>query len=78
MSASKDEVAREIIRERRVELIMVYMPLEDHLYVREDGLETFYDRLLLGKIPAWVREVELPDDVCRDFRLYEVSLFQTT
>ena len=78
MSASEDEVAHEIIRERRVELIMVYMPLEDHLYLRKDGLETFYDRLLLGKIPAWVREVELPDDVCRDFRLYEVSLFQTT
>ena len=37
-----------IIRERRVELILLYMPLEDYLYVREDGLETFYDRLLLA------------------------------
>ena len=37
-----------IIRERRVELIMVHMALEAHLNVREDGLETFYDRLLLA------------------------------
>jgi len=38
-----------IIRERRVELILVYMPLEDYLYVREDGLETFYDRIFAGQ-----------------------------
>jgi len=76
MSASTDEEAFEIIRERQVDLILTCATREDKLYIRQDGRDTFYDRISEGKVPSWVREVGLPDDVCGDFRLYEVRLPQ--
>jgi hypothetical protein len=78
MSVPTDGEALETIRQRQVELILIRKPFEDKIYIREDGRETFYDRLSAGKITSWIREVRLPDEVCEDFRLYEVRLFQTT
>jgi hypothetical protein len=74
MSASTDRKALEIIRGRKVDLILICAPRDDKWYVREDGRETFYDRLSADKIPPWIRKVRLPDDVSEDFRLYEVRL----
>jgi hypothetical protein len=74
MSASSDGEAREIIRERQVDLVLICASREDELYVRADGQETFYDRISKGKIPSWIREVSLPKDIPGDFRLYEVRL----
>jgi hypothetical protein len=74
MSASTDGAALEIIKKRRVDLILICKPLEDKLYVQEDGRETFYDRISKGKIPSWIREVSLANDIPGDFRLYEVRL----
>jgi hypothetical protein len=74
MSASTDGISLEIIRNRQVDLILICAPQEDHFFNREDNLETFYDRLSMGKIPAWIRDVKLPDDLCGHFRLYEVRL----
>ena len=45
MSAPTDGEALEIIRKRQVDLILTCAPREDDLYIREDGQETFYDRL---------------------------------
>jgi hypothetical protein len=78
LSASTDEEALKIIRQRRVDLILLFPPVENYFYAREDGRNTFYEKLSTGKIPSWAREVRLPDDICEDFRLYEVRLFQTT
>jgi hypothetical protein len=74
MSSSSDGEALKIIRERRVDLVLICATREDELYVRADGQETFYDRISEGKIPSWIREVSLPDDIPGDFRLYEVRL----
>jgi hypothetical protein len=74
MSASTDGEAHEIIRERRVDLVLICTTREDELYLRADGQETFYDRISKGKIPSWIREVSLPKDIPGDFRLYEVRL----
>ena len=77
MSASTDEEALEVIRERQVELILICKPCEDKIYIREDGRETFYDRISRGEIPAWLLEDAQPDEVCEAFRLYEVRLLST-
>jgi hypothetical protein len=74
MSASTDRQALEVIRERKVDLVLICTTRENELYVRENGQETFYDRISKGKTPSWIREVSLPDDIPGDFRLYEVRL----
>jgi hypothetical protein len=78
MSATTDGEALEIIRQRQVELILVCKPCEDKIYIREDGRETFFDRISRGEIPAWLLEDAKPDKFCGAFRLYEVRLFQTS
>jgi len=72
MSASSDGEAQEILRRRQVDLILICATREDELYVREDGQETFYDRISKDKIPSWIRDVALSKDISGDFRLYEV------
>jgi hypothetical protein len=74
MSASTDEEALEVIRERQVELILICKPCEDEIYIREDGRETFFNRISRGEIPAWLLKDAQPDEVCEAFGLYEVRL----
>jgi hypothetical protein len=74
MSASTDEEALEVIRERQVELILICKPCEDEIYIREDGRETFFNRISRGEIPTWLLKDAQPDEVCEAFGLYEVRL----
>lgn len=72
--SGKDEAAvLEILRRRKADLL-VLCPESSHdgyfLTAGKDG--TFYQRLVSGDFPDWVREVPLPGKTAEGFRLFEV------
>ena len=44
----------------------------DRRYAYADNEGSFYDGLLAGRHPDWLRPVGLPEKLDRQFRLYEV------
>jgi hypothetical protein len=72
-SARDDATALEVIRRRRVELLLL-CPVGPERVVHgiRDGDGSLYDRLLHGEVPAWLRPVALPEELAAAFRLYEV------
>lgn len=75
MSALDDDQALEIIRQRKIDLILVCPGgHEDHFYARKDGDEIFHQRISTGNAPGWLDEMTLPPDIAESFRLYRVAI----
>jgi hypothetical protein len=62
---------RALIDQRGIDLIL-QCRARDGRYVPVDKTDSFYDRLLAGDHPEWLRPISLPDDLDPQFRLYEV------
>ena len=73
MTAAHDEDALKIIRERKINLILLCPEAnEEEFYSMPNQESTFYRRLCEGAIPPWVRPISLPPDLSHSFRLFEV------
>lgn len=74
MFSAKDEaVVLALVRERRVDLLLLCPDTSHDGYFLTQGRDgTFYQRLENGDLPGWLREVPLPDKAARAFRLFEV------
>lgn len=71
MTATSADTAREILRTRGVDLVLVCTDtVESSFY--GDGPDSFHRRLTTSTPPAWLREVPLPERETPPFRLYEV------
>jgi hypothetical protein len=72
-NAATDDEALQVIRERRINLIIVCPGSGEvrRSYRSKDQTSSFYERLCEGKVPSWCREVPLPPELAA-FRLFEV------
>jgi len=66
-----DQADRSVFEQRGIDLIL-QCRAHDRRYVYADNERSFYDSLLVGRHPDWLRPVDLPEDLDRQFRLYEV------
>ncbi len=77
--AVDDEAAKKRALEAAVDLIMVMPNSKERDYYRQAVApeivdpEILYDRLLAGTPPSWMIEIELPENLMDNFRLYEVK-----
>ncbi len=63
-----------VLRARGVGLILLCPGgLHEAAFARTGSADTFYRRLVLGRTPAWLREVPLSPDLRARFRLFEVA-----
>jgi hypothetical protein len=69
----EDAEARRLIRQRRVDLIVLCPGSgSDGYLLGRDGGSILYRRLQGGKVPGWLRQVALPEELGQSFRLFEV------
>lgn len=74
MSAASNEDAFRLIRERRIDLILLCPATgESRLLSIPGQSSTFYQRLQQGEIPAWAQKINLPDDMQSTFLLFKVA-----
>ncbi len=73
LAAKRDEDAFRLVRERRIDTILLCRDfIESRFYVKA-STSTFYRRLCEGHLPSWCRQVPLPDDLAESFKLFEVA-----
>jgi hypothetical protein len=73
ITADTDQRALEIIQKRGIDLILLYQKSnESRFYSKPAQTSTFYRRLREGKVPNWLRNVELPCDLSSSFLLFEI------
>jgi hypothetical protein len=73
LGGADEALVRRLIRERRVDLIVLCPGSgSDGYLLGRDGGPIFYRRLENGEIPDWLREVKLPEKLGLSFRLFEV------
>ena len=74
MSAHDDALARQLIDERKVGLLLLCgTPGERASFTDPEYSETLYRRLDSGQPPAWLSPVELPPDLRGTAKLYAVA-----
>jgi hypothetical protein len=66
-----DQADRSLFERRGIDLIL-QCRAHDRRFVYADDDRSFYDGLLAGRHPDWLRPVALPEELDRQFRLYEV------
>ena len=72
-SATDGAESRALLDARRAELVLLCpSPRETLLYSSEAEGDTFYERLLNGRVPEWMQPVVLPGTLGAQFRLYRV------
>jgi len=72
--APTDEAARRIIEKRKIDLIMVCPSAPKFgAYWGKATNESFYGRVITGKVPDWLRRVDIPKEKSGRFELYEVQ-----
>jgi len=71
MTADTDEKALELIRKRKIDLILLCPKYTGSLYSKPGHESTFHKRLFDDMIPNWLRKVELPSDLSSSFLLFE-------
>jgi hypothetical protein len=74
MSAPDDAAAKAVIDARQVDLIML-CPASGERDIFDSGnkQDTFYNRLVAGHLPAWLKPVPLSGDLANHFYLFSVS-----
>lgn len=74
MGAPSDEDALRLIRERRIDLILLCPATGEARLLSNSGQTlTFYRRLQQGEIPEWVQKINLPDYIQSSFLLFKVT-----
>lgn len=74
MTGAVDAEARRLIDERGAELVLLCPnKAETKLFAKGTNGVTLYSRLLDGSGPEWLRPVDLPSELARTFRLFEVA-----
>jgi hypothetical protein len=74
MTAGTDETARELIEQRRVELILLCLNSPKFGNCSKPAGESkFYQRLWRNECPNWIKAVELPNGLSASFKLFEVA-----
>ncbi len=74
MVASDQEMARDLIEQRQVDLILLCQsPAERSFFAAPAGEETLYQRLDRGAPPAWLSDIELPPGLQNQANLYRVA-----
>lgn len=71
LSATDENLGREILDRRKVELIALCPAFGYEMAGNSLGPGTIYDRLIAGPKPTWVREIALPAQASA-YRLFEV------
>jgi hypothetical protein len=66
-----DQADRALFERRGIDLIL-QCRAHDRRYAYADNDRSFYDGLAAGRHPDWLRPVGLPEELDRQFRLYEV------
>jgi hypothetical protein len=74
MTAQKDDQALNLIRQRRLDTILI-CPQSKEKYFNADtqGPSTFYQRLCEGQTPPWLKKIELPKNLSEDFSMFETD-----
>ena len=73
LTATDDSLSRSLVDRRGVDLILLCPNRDEKVFfATTSGDATLYRRLIDGRIPAWLRAVELPPELAPAFRLYEV------
>jgi hypothetical protein len=74
MTASSDEKAHALIRQRGINMILVINdPVERKYYSSAPQGSIFYDHLKADNCPLWLRAVELPPNLSTYYRLFRVT-----
>ena len=74
LSGEDEASVRGLIQERQIDLILLCPDSGDDGYFVKPGKEKrFYARLERGDLPGWIREVSLPTEAAKSFRLFEVD-----
>ena len=73
LGGADEAEVRRLVRERRVDLILLCPGSGDDGYlVGRNGGPILYRRLENGEAPGWLREAPLPPELGQSFRLFEV------
>ena len=74
--SGRDEAAvRNILVKRKADIILMCPNSSHDSYFLFDGRAgTFYQRLITGTPPAWVRKIPLTGKAAEAFRMFEVDL----
>lgn len=73
MAASDQDTARDLIDQRRIDLVLLCQsPAERSFYAVPEGEQTLYQRLDRGTPPVWLSSVELPPALRNQAALYRV------
>ena len=71
MGAEKNEEALEIVLKRGIDLILICPnSAEINFYSLPTGKAIFYEDLVEDRMPSWLKEVELPQELKKKFRLF--------
>ena len=74
MTAQTDARAFELIRQRRLDIILIRPDSKEKFYnAAPDGDSTFYRRLQADSFPDGLRKVQLPKNLATDFIMFEVT-----
>jgi hypothetical protein len=72
LAATEEAAARAIVDRRKIELIAICPAFGiEWMGAKDTGPGTFYDRLITGPPPPWIREIALPEKASA-YRLFEV------
>ena len=74
MRAEDLSISFDIIDRRNIDLIVICQHLKEEsaMYRNAPGVENFYELLLRGDLPGWVKDVGLPKDLTESFKVFEV------
>ncbi len=74
LRATDPEISRALMVERGIDLVLMCPDYRGNGFVLATDTDDrlFYRRLLQGRGPSWIREVEVPSEAGRQFRLFEV------
>ncbi|MDA0306188.1 MAG: hypothetical protein O3B76_07860 [Proteobacteria bacterium] len=73
LSGEDEDAARTLIGKRQIDLILLCPGTgNDGYFIKTETKKSLYKRLQGGDVPAWVKEVLLPDEAAKNFRLFEV------
>jgi hypothetical protein len=73
MTAADDAAAKTIIDARDVDLILLCPQSgERHVFKSDKNEDTFYNRLIDGRLPKWIEPVSIPGEPAKHFHLFAV------
>ncbi|GJL55728.1 MAG: hypothetical protein NPIRA02_28600 [Nitrospirales bacterium] len=78
MSDPTNTIAKQVLQTRMVDLIVTCpsSPTESSFFRSSEQSLSFYDRLNQGRVPRWIREVQLPSSLAVHFKLFQVQQSQ--